>query len=191
MNITRRTLISLASLGLFVGSFGGCHAEIRDPGPLAKACAHGNGHFECQVQTVIRALEDAYAETGWHNQRPAKFTTGAGILTGILVNYRCGVPHSVETPYGTYLLNVGDVTLADYTTVPATYYDTTGLFQLMPKGVQMKQFQHFPIAGAVYSPANAMLCDKYGMDYYSVESVNGFSIPPVTYRPTPTPKPEE
>ena len=181
-----------ATLTLLTTSLlGGCHTVVRDPGTLAKACSQGNGHFECQVQTVIRALEDAYAEAGWHNQQPAKFTAGARILTGILVDYRCGVPHSVETPYGKYLLNVGDVTLANYTTVPATYYDTTGLFQLIPKGVQLKQLQHFPIAGAAYSPANAKLCDKYGMDHYSMESVNGYPVLPVTYRPVPNPQPEE
>jgi hypothetical protein len=57
----KNSLAIFAALALLASSqLGGCHAEIRDPGPLAKACSQGNGHFECQVQTVIRALKDTF-----------------------------------------------------------------------------------------------------------------------------------
>jgi hypothetical protein len=93
----------------------------------------------------------------------------------------------VETSYGTYLLNIGQVTLPSYGTTEAN------LFQIMPKKIKLVKLQmeyHWGLYSSADTPTQTEQCRRYGLTYYRAQNVNGFNIESVTYRPTPTPQPE-
>ncbi len=162
---------SFLTTTLFAASLlGACHMEIRDPGPLAKACSRDKGHFECQVETIKDRILRTYG--GADEPKPQmKFDNSIRTLTGVEVEYVCGLLRYITTPYGTYEARFED-----------SYSIKGHGSHVLPESRLVKQidFQHI-----VKIP-----CSE-GVLRYQVLEMNGYPIPPVTRSTIPTPQPEE
>jgi hypothetical protein len=166
-----KTLFSfLVSVTLIATSLlGGCHTAVRDPGSLAKACANGIGHFECQVETIIDRILRTY--DGTDEPKPEmRLDKSIRTLTGVEVVYACGLLHYITTPYGTY-----DAKFKD------SYSVKGHSSHVLPESTLVKHidFQHI-----VKIP-----CSE-GVLRYQILEMNGYPIPPVTRSTVPTPQPE-